>query len=202
MSDPHASVGHNKPETPDKPIDPFDQCVADVMAQLEASSGRVAPMVHEGIKTTVEFFHDEIKMAYDEIAGKRIVGYLKGIDFHSPVSIDTLPVGTRLAQYRPADARDKPFVYYTKPGNSQMVLGINFPSYRYHEVRLAQSAKALQSRASDLAWDGVDRPGGGTQYIISSTIRTKTTYKSGLTGPRWRHRIDAWTNLPAWLVDP
>lgn len=181
-----------------KPTDPFDQCLGEVLAKLEAGSGIVAPMVRRGVETTVRYFHDEIGIGFHDIKTTWIE-YIKGIDFHYPVTIIELHAGTKMVQYRPPDARNKPFVYYTKPGTSQMNLGISFHEYRFREVHLRQQASALKSRASDLGWkklghwDGISRPGGGTQYILPSRVHTKVVYESGMVGPRSVGPRDQWT---------
>ena len=125
-----------------------------------------APMVTNGLTTTVRFFTTVIKQDPD-----RWVDYLRGIDFHKPVRIERLPKGTRLIRYEPTgDRKLKPFVYFTKPGTSPHRLGTSFPEVEFKLFETTRPIEALVSAASDISFspkDRVSRPGGGTQYIVA-----------------------------------
>jgi hypothetical protein len=125
-----------------------------------------APMVVNGLTTTVQFFDRIIRQD-----PAKWVGYLRGIDFHKPVRVERLPKGTQLIRYDSTGDRSlKPFLYFTKPGTSPHRLGTSFPTVEYKLFETTRPVDALVSAASGISFgpqDRVSRPGGGTQYIVA-----------------------------------
>jgi hypothetical protein len=125
-----------------------------------------APMVKDGLSTTVRFFNTVLRQD-----PQKWVGYLRGIDFHKPVRVERLPKGTQLIRYDSTSDRSlKPFLYFTKPGTSPHRLGTSFPSVEYKLFETTRPVEALVSAASGINFtptDRVSRPGGGTQYIVA-----------------------------------
>ncbi len=125
-----------------------------------------APMVKDGLSTTVRFFNTVLRQD-----PQKWVGYLRGIDFHKPVRVERLPKGTQLIRYDSTGDRSlKPFLYFTKPGTSPHRLGTSFPSVEYKLFETTRPVEALVSAASGINFsltDRVSRPGGGTQYIVA-----------------------------------
>jgi hypothetical protein len=137
-----------------------------------------APLVLTGIQTTVLFFRSVL--AEDPLTW---AGYLQGIDFHNPVTRETLPKGTKLIRYESRGDRSlKPFSYFTNPGASPTTLGTTFGSSEYRAYETDRPTPALKSRASSISFnrldktsllpgaqpfDRVNRAGGGIQYIVA-----------------------------------
>lgn len=137
-----------------------------------------APLVLMGIQTTIFFFRTVL--AEDPL---KWTGYLRGIDFHSPVTRETLPKGTRLIRYESRGDRSlKPFSYFANPGASPTSLGTTFASSEYRTYETDRPTPALKSRASSISFnrldktnllpdaqpfDRVNRAGGGIQYIVA-----------------------------------
>lgn len=125
-----------------------------------------APLVKDGLTTTVRFFNTVLRQD-----PTKWVGYLRGIDFHKPVRIERLPKGTQLVRYDSVGDRSlKPFLYFTKPGTSPHRLGTSFPNVEFKVFETARPIDALVSAASGINFsptDRVSRPGGGTQYIVA-----------------------------------
>ena len=125
-----------------------------------------APLVLDGLNTTVRFFSAVLKQDPE-----KWVGYLRGIDFHKPVRIERIPKGTQLIRYDSTGDRSlKPFLYFTKPGTSPHRLGTSFPEVEYKLFETTRPIEALVSAASGINFgpaDRVSRPGGGTQYIVA-----------------------------------
>jgi hypothetical protein len=140
------------------------------MSEVEAIRAKLglpgAPMVTDGLKTTVRFFNDVLRQD-----PTRWVGYLRGIDFHKPVRVERLPKGTQMIRYDSTGDRSlKPFLYFTRPGTSPHQLGTSFPSVEYKLFETTRPVDALVSAASGINFspaDRVSRPGGGTQYIVA-----------------------------------
>jgi hypothetical protein len=140
------------------------------MTDVEAIRAKLglpgAPMVKNGLTTTVRFFDTVVRQ--DAAAW---VDYLRGIDFHKPVRVERLPKGTQLVRYESTGNRSlKPFLYFTKPGTSPHRLGTSFPSVEYKLFETMRPVDALVSAASGINFspsDRVSRPGGGTQYIVA-----------------------------------
>ena len=137
-----------------------------------------APVVMTGIQTAVFFFRTVL--AEDPL---KWAGYLRGIDFHNPVTRETLPKGTRLIRYESRGERSlKPFSYFTSAGASPTSLGTTFASSEYRVYETERPTPALKSRASSISFnrldktsllpgaqpfDRVNRAGGGIQYIVA-----------------------------------
>jgi len=124
-----------------------------------------APLVKDGLNTTIRFFTSVLRQDPEQL-----VGYLRGIDFHKPVRIEKLPKGTQLVRYDSTGDRSlKPFLYFTKPGTSPHRLGTSFPQVEFKLFETTRPIEALVSAASGINFsprDRVSRPGGGTQYIV------------------------------------
>lgn len=125
-----------------------------------------APLVRAGIGTVERFFHETL-----HVDPADWIDYLRGIDFHKPVSIERLPRGMSLIRYESTGHRTlKPFAYFTKPGTSPHRLGTSFPSTLYKVFELDRETSALRSVASGITFgitDHTSRLGGGVQYIIA-----------------------------------
>jgi hypothetical protein len=135
-----------------------------------------SPLVRAGLSTAAQFFRTVILQDPMDWWG-----YLRGIDFHQPVSVKTLPKGTSLARFDSLGERSfKPFVYFTTPGTSPFRLGTSFPQAEFKLFEVGRPTSALESRASGLSFsprDRVSRLGGGVQYIVAfrdapSLVRT------------------------------
>lgn len=98
----------------------------------------------------------------------RIDSHLDGIDFSKPVSVVTIPKGTKVVQYQvPGKQAGN---YFAPPGTPATQLGIN-PTGRVPKTFTAtQDVQALRSTASAPldTWSGkpFQTQGGGTQYFV------------------------------------
>jgi hypothetical protein len=157
--------------------------MADLAALRRQLGVPDAPVVNEGIACTVAFFKDVI--ADDPV---QWIGYLRGIDFHHPVTVATLGPRKKLIRYESARRgpiqRLPPFGYFTEAGVSPFHTGTSWPSWHYKEFTVVSETRALLSTASSISFnpfddgvapgmpvrfDRVSRVGGGPQYIISRT---------------------------------
>lgn len=133
-----------------------------------------APMVDEGIRTTVAFFRETL--GADPFAW---ISYIRGIDFHSPVECLTLRPLVKLSRHRNrGEARRKPFAYFTVPGTSPYSTGTSFPESDFELFFVPYEMKCLKSRASGIKFhptDRVFRGGGGAQFILSATDASRLT---------------------------
>lgn len=109
--------------------------------------------------------------------------YLRGIDFHRPVSSTPLSPRTLISRHSGNYVgRPKPFVYFTKPGTSPYSTGTSFPESVFELFETIVTTPALQSYAAPIQYDlkhpefpfqivqrraDVSRMGGGIQYIVS-----------------------------------
>ena len=139
----------------------------DVTRMCELLGIPEAPRVTAGVALTIQFFQKNVKVdPFDW------VDYIRGIDFHKQVRCELLPTGLQLSQHKSAGkGREKPFVYYTKPGTSQFRTGTSFTDSSYQLFEVSAGIKALISTASGIKFhtaDRVSRLGGGVQYILSS----------------------------------
>jgi hypothetical protein len=140
------------------------------MSDVDAIRARLglpgAPMVKDGLTTTIRFFNTVLHQD-----PTKWVGYLRGIDFHKPVRVERLPKGTQLIRYDSTGDRSlKPFLYFTKPGTSPHRLGTSFPTVEYKLFETTRPVDALVSAASGINFsptDRVSRAGSGTQYIVA-----------------------------------
>jgi hypothetical protein len=139
----------------------------DDLDTLQARLGLPAsPLVQTGLTTAARFFRTVI--------GRDPMDwwpYLRGIDFHKPVTVKILPKGTVLARFDSLGDRSlKPFVYFTTPGTSPFSLGTSFPQAEFNLFETDRPTPALESRASGLSFspsDRVSRLGGGVQFIVA-----------------------------------
>jgi len=131
-----------------------------------------ATMVLDGLETACTFFRTVVRE--DPTTWWE---YLRGIDFHQPVRVEILPIGTQLAQHQSlGSARAKPFVYFTVPGVSPTSTGTTFDRVQFKLYGTTRVTHALASIASAISFndlragrlDPVSRGGGGKQYIIAA----------------------------------
>ena len=150
----------------------------EVQAMCDKLGVPCAPVVESGIRTTLKFFRDVL---WEDPFEWR--DYIRGIDFHKPVYVDHLLPGNRLSRHTSTSpGRDKPFVYYTKPGTSPFSTGTSFEESEYELFEVPQEIgspiHALVSSASGIKFhpgDRVSRLGGGVQYILSFEDAKKLT---------------------------
>lgn len=137
-----------------------------------------APLVNSGVGTALAFFHQTLRTdPFDW------VDYFKGIDFHKRVARVQLSRGLQLSRHRSTrTARQKPFVYFTKPGTSQHRTGTSFPQSVFERFELTSPIPALTSSASGIQFgrpgspeSRMPRPGGGIQYIIKAGDMSRLT---------------------------
>ncbi len=136
-----------------------------------------ASVVNEGLMRTVQFFETVINA--DPM---QWIGYLRGIDFHHPVTVETLKRSKKLIRYENAHRgpvkRIPPFGYFTEAGVSPFHTGTSWSSWYYKEFTVVTDTPALLSTASALSFnpfddgpaagrpvrfDRVSRIGGGPQ---------------------------------------
>lgn len=126
-----------------------------------------APLVLDGLTTVYDYFTKHL-----HVSPAAWISYLRGIDFHCPVSTPTLHSPQELVRHKPDNSTSKPFLYFGQPGVSPMRTGTNFPSVTFERYRLARPILSLKSIASSIAFSPADRivrPGGATQFIIASS---------------------------------
>lgn len=125
-----------------------------------------APMVLDGLETVQKFFKEKL-----HVSPMAWIPYVKGIDFHHPISVVTLRAPDEVVRHKPEDGKTKPFIYFGKPGLSPMRSGTNFPNVTFERFTFLRGVTALKSIASSVSFgpsDHVVRPGGATQLIISA----------------------------------
>jgi hypothetical protein len=131
----------------------------------QALSITSAPVVNAGLATTIRFFESTLGVNPMEW-----LDYVKGIDFHKPISLVTLAPHTRLIRFDTLSRwRLTPFSYFTGAGVSPFHLGLSPDQWEFREYTVTRPTQALVSSASDMAF-GPGRPsrvGGGVQYIVS-----------------------------------
>ncbi len=152
--------------------------MADLSALRRQLGVPDAPMVNEGIACTVTFFKDVI--ADDPVLW---IGYLRGIDFHHPVTVATLEPRKKLIRYESARrgpiSRLPPFGYFTEAGVSPFHTGTSWPSWHYKEFTVVNETRALLST--------------GVQHQLQSIRRWRVTRHAGEVRPRvacgWRPAV-------------
>ena len=104
------------------------------------------------------------------------VQYLRGIDFHRPVTIETLTPGAVLVRFpeiaggaiRPE--RVKPYRFFATPGATPLHLGWNPDEMGFQLYQLRESVRALVSFASAIRFgDARSRLGGDRQVVVPWT---------------------------------
>ena len=142
-----------------------------------------APTVMSGLRIVDAYFREHLHL--DPTAAD-CIKYIRGIDFHHPVNDLTLNQPTELVRYRPVDATEKPFSFFTKVGTSPMRTGTNFPNVTFERYIVQRPILALESVASSISFgrkerlgpaDKVVRPGGAIQYIVASLDLDRLTMK-------------------------
>jgi hypothetical protein len=101
------------------------------------------------------------------------VEYLRGIDFHRPVSVEWLRPGALLVRFPEIiggtlqTERPKPYRFFAKPGGSPLHLGWNMDEMGYQLFQLRQPVHALASFASAIRFrDARSRLGGDAQVVV------------------------------------
>jgi hypothetical protein len=123
-----------------------------------------APVVLNGIELVADYFVTVLC-----VDPSPWVQYLRGIDFHKPVTKCVLEAGHQLIRHTPPDPRPKPFLYFTDVGESPTRTGTNFPTVTFERYRVLFGISALRSYASSISFrprDRISRPGGAVQYIM------------------------------------
>lgn len=101
------------------------------------------------------------------------VQYLRGIDFHRPVTTATLPASALLVRFPEIvggaiqPERPKPYRFFATPGATPAHLGWNQDEMGFQLFQLRQSVAALVSFASAIRFrDARSRLGGDRQVIV------------------------------------
>jgi hypothetical protein len=99
--------------------------------------------------------------------------YLRGIDFHRPVTVEPLRPGALLIRFPEILGgtvqveRPKPYRFFAKPGGTPLHLGWNMDEMGYQLFQLRQPVQALVSSASAIRFrDTRSRLGGDTQVVV------------------------------------
>ena len=141
-----------------------------------------APMPMAGGTTALRFFATQMP----ELSLELQLGFLRGMDLHSPVKDATLAVGEELAAFR--YATQDPFrLFYTKLGISIHTLGINPSNRAFRRFRVVSPVRVLESRCASAreTWSDPDLrqafSGGGVQYVVprSSYVLTSVSHSAG-----------------------
>lgn len=149
---------------------------------------KAAPSVAKNMNIALDYFKNRMfghknPRRFDEMDTETQINYLRGNDYHSPVTFhdresgpgSPLAPGTVLEQFVYADGT--PSNYFTKVGTSPYDLGIN-PAGR-HGVRyvIREPVQALETRIADFRFRALSpdkwkasagNRGGGTQFIIDN----------------------------------
>jgi hypothetical protein len=140
--------------------------MTDVAKLRQALRVPDAPLVNTGLASAIQFF--EVVLNVQPLDW---LDYLKGIDFHSSVSMTTLLRHKKVVRYDPLSGkRLTPFGYFTDAGVSPFHLGLSPSQWVFKEYTVVEPTRALVSTASAIKFgvnDSVARIGGGVQYIIS-----------------------------------
>ncbi len=130
-----------------------------------------APLVRLGLTTACRFFRHDIG-----VNPLDWIDYFRGVDFHHPVRVEVLALGTSLTQHMSLGRRrEKPFAYFTVPGTSPTSTGTTFPAIAFQAYVTTQPVRALLSVAAPISFhdlqrrnfDPVSRMGGGTQFVLA-----------------------------------
>jgi len=99
--------------------------------------------------------------------------YLRGVDFHRPVTIEMLRPGTLLVRFPEIiggaiqPERPKPYRFFATPGATPLHLGWNQDEMGFQLYQLRQAALALVSFASAIRFrDARSRLGGDRQVVV------------------------------------
>ena len=99
--------------------------------------------------------------------------YLRGIDFHRPVTIEALRPGALLVRFPEIigggiqPERPKPYRFFAKPGATPLHLGWNMDETGFQLYQLRQPVQALVSSASAIRFrDSRSRLGGDCQIVV------------------------------------
>ena len=99
--------------------------------------------------------------------------YLRGIDFHRPVTVEPLRPGALLVRFPEIVGgtvqveRPKPYRFFAKPGATPLHLGWNMDEMGYQLFQLRQPVQALVSSAGGIRFrDARSRLGGDSQVVV------------------------------------
>lgn len=99
--------------------------------------------------------------------------YVRGIDFHRPVTIEPLRPGALLVRFPEIvggsiqQERPKPYRFFATPGSTPLHLGWNMDEMGYQLFQLRQPVEALVSSASPIRFrDSRSRLGGDRQVVV------------------------------------
>jgi hypothetical protein len=99
--------------------------------------------------------------------------YLRGVDFHRPVTVEMLAPGALLVRFPKITGgviepdRIKPYRFFAAPGATPLHLGWNQDEMGFQLYQLKQSVRALVSSASAIKFgDSRSRLGGDRQVVI------------------------------------
>jgi len=158
-----------------------DVLVDQLLIKLMGSTKNVGTLVRQNVKLTAEF------LSRKGISPEKMPEILRGIDLHSPVTIELLTKGTKLTQ-RVSGSTGR---WFSKRGVSERNLGISSSNRQYQVFEVTQYVEVIQSKAAGISdtWTqgrtrdvyspnsaaGIDQPklkageltsGGGLQYFI------------------------------------
>lgn len=99
--------------------------------------------------------------------------YVRGIDFHRPVTIEPLLPGALLVRFPEIASgsvqleRPKPYRFFAMPGSTPLHLGWNMDEMGYQLFQLKQPVQALVSSANPIRFrDNRSRLGGDGQVVV------------------------------------
>ena len=122
------------------------------------------------IAAAFDYFHDVLRV--DPLDPMHLQ-YLRGIDFHRQVSIETLAPGSVLVRFPEIvggaiqPERPKSYRFFATPGATPQHLGWNQDEMGFQLYQLHQSVRALVSFASAIRFrDARSRLGGDRQVVV------------------------------------
>jgi hypothetical protein len=127
-------------------------------------------LVAGSLEATFAYFRDVLRVNPLDV---KHLNYIRGIDFHRPVTVDLLTPGKLLVRF-PEIARGtlqreqrKPYRFFALPGATPLHLGWNPDETGFELYRLGQPVHALVSYASAMRFrDTRSRLGGDRQVIV------------------------------------
>ena len=125
------------------------------------------------LTTAFDYFRDVLDVSPLDPSHLR---YLRGIDFHRPVTVQSLAPGTLLVRFPEIQGgaiqpeRQKPYRFFALPGATPAHLGWNPNETGFQLYKLKLPVRALLSFASAIRFgDSRSRLGGDRQVVIPST---------------------------------
>jgi len=130
-------------------------------------------LVTQWLSTAFEYFRDVLHVSPLDPSHLQ---YLRGIDFHRPVTVQTLNAGTPLVRFPEIQGgviqaeKPKAYRFFSVPGSTPAHLGWNPDEAGFQLYRLRQPVRALVSSASAIRFrDSRSRLGGDRQVVIPWT---------------------------------